>query len=65
MYVNAGGFELRAIKVGKKNSDYIIVEDGLVEGEEVALRDPTIPLKGLGTSESKTANGNGSPGVGR
>ncbi|MBN1294266.1 MAG: efflux RND transporter periplasmic adaptor subunit [Candidatus Latescibacteria bacterium] len=52
VYVKDGGFKERIVKVGKKNSDYIIIEDGLEENEEVALRDPTIPLEELGTSES-------------
>ena len=52
VYVKDGGFKQRVVKVGKKNSDYIIVENGLDEGEAVALRDPTIPLEELGTGET-------------
>ena len=52
VYVKDGGFEQRVVKVGKKNSNFIIIENGLDEGEEVALRDPTIPLKEFGTGES-------------
>ncbi|MFC1573655.1 efflux RND transporter periplasmic adaptor subunit [Candidatus Latescibacterota bacterium] len=52
VYVKDGGFKQRVVKVGKKNNDYIIIEDGLDENEEVALRDPTIPLEDLGTGEA-------------
>ena len=52
VYVSNGGFDQRIVKVGQKNSDYIIIEDGLEEGEQVALRDPTIPLEELGAGET-------------
>ncbi len=48
VYVKKGGFERRQVKVGSKNSDYVIIENGISEGEEVALRDPTLPLEELG-----------------
>ncbi|MCE5252233.1 efflux RND transporter periplasmic adaptor subunit [bacterium] len=66
VYIKDSGFSQRPIKVGRSNSDYIIVEDGLKEGEQVALRDPTLPLENLGagekvaTSEVNKQNNNGS-----
>lgn len=48
VYVKKGEFKRRQVKVGSKNSDYVIIENGLSEGEEVALRDPTLPLEELG-----------------
>ena len=57
VYVKNGGFEKRYVRMGKKNRDYIIIEDGLEENEVVALRDPTIPLEELGTNET-TASAN-------
>ncbi len=48
VYVKKRKFNSRHVKVSSKNSDYIIIEDGLSEGEEVALRDPTLPLEDLG-----------------
>ena len=48
VFVKTGGFDRRPVKVGPKNSDYIIIEDGIAAGEEVALRDPTLPLEDLG-----------------
>jgi len=56
VYVSNGGFDQRIVKVGQKNSDYIIIEDGLEEGEQVALRDPTIPLEELGAGETVATN---------
>lgn len=48
VFVKTGGFDRRPVKVGPKNSDYIIIEDGITAGDEVALRDPTLPLEDLG-----------------
>ncbi|MFC1608510.1 efflux RND transporter periplasmic adaptor subunit, partial [Candidatus Latescibacterota bacterium] len=56
VYVKKRGFEQRAVKVGKRNSDFIVVEEGLVEGEEVALRDPTL-LDERPIAQGQTANG--------
>ena len=60
VYVKNGGFDRRPVRLGAKNSDFIIIEDGLKAGEEVALRDPTIPLEDLGVqkgSEGGKSNG--------
>ncbi len=48
VFVKTGGFDRRPVRVGPKNSDYIIIEDGITAGDEVALRDPTLPLEDLG-----------------
>ncbi|MFC1693397.1 efflux RND transporter periplasmic adaptor subunit [Candidatus Latescibacterota bacterium] len=53
VYVKNGRFKRRPIKTGAKNSDYIIIEEGLSEGEVVALRDPTLPLKEIGIEEAE------------
>ncbi len=49
VYVKNGGFKQRVVKVGKKNKNYIIIEDGLEEGEKVALRDPTLQDRETGS----------------
>jgi RND family efflux transporter MFP subunit len=56
VYVKDSGFRQRPVKVGRKNSDFIIIEDGLKEREEVALRDPTIPLENLGVGEKSASS---------
>ncbi len=48
VYIQKGGFHQRKVKVGDRNSDFVIVKSGLSEGENVALRDPTLPLEKLG-----------------
>ena len=57
VYVRKGGFDRHFVTVGSKNSDYVIIEDGLSEGEDVALRDPTLPLEELGL-EGTSEGGN-------
>ena len=56
VYVKRHGFERRAVKLGSKNSDYVIVENGLEPGLEVALRDPTVRLEELGKEPPKVTN---------
>ena len=56
VYIKNGSFDERVVKVGKKNSNYIIIEDGLKEGEEVALIDPTVPLKDIGSGQPLAVN---------
>jgi RND family efflux transporter MFP subunit len=51
VYVKKGNFNTQKVRVGSKNSDYIIIEAGVSDGDEVALRDPTIPLEDLGIEE--------------
>ena len=38
---NGSGFELRNVKVGEENDNFVIITEGLVEGDAVALVDPT------------------------
>jgi len=61
VYVKGHGYDERLVKLGKKNADYVIIDDGISEGEEVALRDPTLPLEELGAGTAEK-NGNGSSG---
>ena len=37
-----GGYDKVHVKTGPANSDYVIIESGLHEGEAVALVDPTL-----------------------
>ncbi len=55
VYVKDGNFSQRVVKVGKKNSNFIVIEDGLEAGEKVALRDPSIYFKEYETEEVATA----------
>lgn len=55
------GFDMRTVQLGSRNSDYVIVADGLEAGDEVALRDPTLPLEEIGI-EGDSGNGNGGRG---
>ena len=63
VYVKRHGFERRAVKLGSKNSDYVIVENGLEPGLEVALRDPTVRLEDLGKEPPKVTNNTKSGGA--
>jgi len=47
-FVMDGHPKMREVKVGPKNSDFVVIEDGLQEGERVTLRDPTLPLEEVG-----------------
>ena len=40
----------REVVVGEKNADFIVILEGLDVGEQVTLRDPTLPLEELGGS---------------
>ncbi|MHB9030296.1 MAG: efflux RND transporter periplasmic adaptor subunit [Candidatus Latescibacterota bacterium] len=65
VYVKNHGFERRPVKLGSKNSDYVIIEQGLKEKEEVALRDPTVKLEDIGketAGEKESKNGGSSQG---
>jgi HlyD family secretion protein len=68
VYVKKHGFERRAVRLGSKNSDYVIVENGLEPGLEVALRDPTVRLEELGKEPPKVTDktkGGGASGQGQ
>lgn len=65
VYVKKHGFEQRPVKLGSKNSDYVIIEKGLEPGVEVALRDPTIRLEDLGKEPPKIKNNSSAPSQNR
>lgn len=46
--MNSGQARERVVKVGKKNDNYVIVEEGVTPGDLVTLRDPTLTLQELG-----------------
>lgn len=42
VYVKSGGaFEPRPVRTGEENADFVVITDGLKEGEQAALSDPT------------------------
>jgi len=67
VYVVGRSYEEREVTLGKRNNDYVIVENGIQEGEKVALRDPTIDLEEFGAEikERKAATPSGNAGAGR
>ncbi len=56
VFVKHRGFEMTKVKLGKKNNDYIIINEGLAEGDEVALRDPTIDIKEYKPEKPRNTN---------
>lgn len=40
-----GGFESRPVVTGEENQDFVVITEGIQEGDEVALNDPTIGQK--------------------
>lgn len=48
VYIKRGGFKRREVQIGAKNSDFIVIEKGLKQGDLIALRDPTVPVKESG-----------------
>lgn len=43
VYVRKGGeYEARSVTPGRENDDYVIITEGIEEGEDVALFDPTL-----------------------
>ena len=65
VYVKKHGFERRPVQIGSKNSDYVIIENGLKQGEEVALRDPSVRLEDIGkeTPGAKESKPGAKPGT--
>lgn len=39
---NGSGFEAHPVVLGDENDTYVIVSDGLEEGDQIALSDPTV-----------------------
>ena len=55
VYVKKGsGFEVRPVEIGQQNQDFVIITDGLEEGEEVALVDPTLGEEEQSEEEATT-----------
>ncbi|HNW59369.1 MAG TPA: efflux RND transporter periplasmic adaptor subunit [bacterium] len=48
VYIKKGGFKRHEVQIGAKNSDFVVIEKGLKQGDLVALRDPTVPVKQTG-----------------
>ena len=45
------------VVLGKRNQDYVVIEDGLIPGDRVTLRDPTLTnddISGTNSSESSS-----------
>ena len=47
--------KMRAVAIGEKSSDRIVILAGVEEGEQVCLRDPTIPLDQIGGESESVA----------
>ncbi len=54
---NGSSFDECKIGLGEKGEDYIVVKKGLMDGDEIALVDPTIEL-GTNSSKQKKENSN-------
>jgi len=67
-YVLTSSWQEREIKVSKSNNNYIVVDEGLSVGEQVALRDPTVKLEQFGTEikapAARTSSSQGGAGAG-
>ncbi|RKY88328.1 hypothetical protein DRQ09_03030 [candidate division KSB1 bacterium] len=48
MYLVEDSYKKVEVKTGKSNDDYVIISEGLKEGDKVALRNPTIKLEEFG-----------------
>jgi len=58
--MNNGNPEETEIKLGKKNSDYVIVEEGLEPDDRITLRDPTLVTDDIGgMADAKGASSSG------
>jgi HlyD family secretion protein len=56
-YVSTNGsFDERAVVLGSRNDNFVVVEEGLEEGERVALRDPNLPLEAIGLPDGSGAD---------
>jgi HlyD family secretion protein len=53
VYVKESGFKQRPVKLGSRNSNYVIIENGLEPGMEVALQYPNVRLENIGKEPSK------------
>jgi len=56
-YVSTNGsFNEREVTLGKRNDNFVVVEEGLEEGQRVALRDPNMPLEAIGLPDDSGAD---------
>ena len=62
VYIKGRGFDAKKIKIGQKNSDYVIVQNGVEENDEVALRDPTVALEDIGAEGKQEKGGSSTNG---
>jgi len=53
---NGSGFAERIVEVGEKSENFIIVSKNLNDGEEVALRDPTIKIEEVKKKEDSNSS---------
>ena len=60
--MNGGKAEAQEVVLGKRNDDYVIVEEGLGVNDRVALRDPTLDLETIGGVEPEAAGSGSGPG---
>jgi HlyD family secretion protein len=59
---NGSSFEKRAVELGARNDNYVVVTSGLQPGESVALRNPDMELDGFeeaGRQQAATSTSNG------
>ncbi len=61
VFVKRSGFDRRMVRVGPKNSDYVIIEAGVQKGDEVALHDPTQPIEDIGAPSKPVQEKNAAP----
>jgi len=58
--MNNGTPQATEVKLGKKNTDYVIIEEGLAPEDRIALRDPTLAgddVGGMSQAEGSTSSG--------
>lgn len=53
---NGRGFDERLVKLGDRNDNFVVIEEGLREGERVALVDPTVERSEATTKRDKSAS---------
>jgi RND family efflux transporter MFP subunit len=59
-YVAANGsFAEREVTLGQRNDNFVVVQEGLEEGERVALRDPNLPLEAIGLPDNDRPDDSG------
>jgi HlyD family secretion protein len=55
--MNNGKPEAREVKLGKKNENYVIIEEGLSPDDRIALRDPTLVADEISGTAAGAQNG--------